>query len=171
MFKLQMINRYALLTLLAAGALLSWMQMQEDPSTLSQTATPEPGTVIPDSLIQVSVSPLTGDDAPKVVKAGRPVITKLPKAGDQGQPKATIFNQNGKILNGAFGFLQDRLGNLWICTSTGLNKYDGHSFTSFTAENGLVDNTIRDIAEDQAGNIWLATRSGLFQFAGRRFTP
>ena len=52
---------------------------------------------------------------------------------------------------------RDQQGFLWIGTQYGLNKYDGHNFQQYTAENnGLFSNRyIQKIEEDAAGNLWL----------------
>src|SRR5688572_13317824 len=48
--------------------------------------------------------------------------------------------------------LQDKAGNLWFgTTGDGVYKYDGKSFTQFTATNELNSNTVWHILEDKNG--------------------
>lgn len=60
---------------------------------------------------------------------------------------------------------QDSSGYMWIGTSDGLNKYNGHKFEVYKSKrddkNSLSGNRITDIAEDSKGNIWVATTKGL----------
>ncbi|WP_042273543.1 ligand-binding sensor domain-containing protein [[Clostridium] dakarense] len=60
---------------------------------------------------------------------------------------------------------QDSRGYMWLGTSDGLNKYNGHKFEVYKSkkdeENSLSGNQITDIEEDSKGNIWVATTKGL----------
>ncbi len=66
--------------------------------------------------------------------------------------------------------IEDRKGNLWFCSRKGITKYDGSSFTNFTAEQGL-DHWIEKLMEDTSGNIWMLTLEGqLIKYDGTTFT-
>ncbi|MBM3237132.1 PAS domain S-box protein [Candidatus Poribacteria bacterium] len=65
--------------------------------------------------------------------------------------------------------LEDREGNIWIVTSSGLSRYDGREFVTFTAKDGLASNDIRCISQDSEGNIWIGASSGLSRYDGREF--
>ena len=71
----------------------------------------------------------------------------------------------------AWSITEDRAGNMWFSTNGyGAFKYDGESFTQYSAEDGLTDNSVDQILEDSKGNIWFATRfGGLSRFDGERF--
>jgi ligand-binding sensor domain-containing protein len=63
--------------------------------------------------------------------------------------------------------IQDRHGFLWIGTSSGLNKYDGYSFTNYfpdTSHNSIHTIGINSLLEDSKGNIWIAGNSGIEYF-------
>lgn len=67
--------------------------------------------------------------------------------------------------------LNDREGNIWIGTSEGVLKYDGHTFSSYTTKEGFIDNDVRSIRQDKKGNIWFGTfNSGISVFDGYSFT-
>lgn len=57
--------------------------------------------------------------------------------------------------------LEDHNGFLWIGSSEGLDRYDGHRFEHFIHipgdSNSICGNTIRALAEDAQGNIWIGT--------------
>ncbi|PHR46336.1 MAG: hypothetical protein COA32_10805 [Fluviicola sp.] len=60
---------------------------------------------------------------------------------------------------------QDNDGFVWIGTRTGLNKFDGYRFISYTEEgqssNAIINNNIHDLEIGPKGNIWVATETGI----------
>jgi ligand-binding sensor domain-containing protein len=67
--------------------------------------------------------------------------------------------------------LQDMAGNLWFSTDgEGVYRFDGKSFTNFTAKDGLCDNYTTDIIQDKSGNILIGTRSGICKYDGNIFS-
>ena len=56
---------------------------------------------------------------------------------------------------------QDSKGFIWVGTSYGLNRYDGHEWKVFTQKDGLTDNEIHKIMEDDQGWIWIYFRTKL----------
>ncbi|HAP64378.1 MAG TPA: hypothetical protein DCR93_34485, partial [Cytophagales bacterium] len=60
---------------------------------------------------------------------------------------------------GYWGQLVDSRGFLWIGNQTGLDRFDGHTFTSYNHRvHGLPDEVISGIAEDEEGMLWLLHR-------------
>jgi signal transduction histidine kinase/DNA-binding response OmpR family regulator/ligand-binding sensor domain-containing protein len=58
-----------------------------------------------------------------------------------------------------YDILQDSRGFMWMATRSGLNKYNGYTFNTFTKEkNNLSNNSIHSIVEDKAGYLWLFSR-------------
>lgn len=71
--------------------------------------------------------------------------------------------------------VQDRLGNIWLGTQDGLNRYDGYGFEVFHADPGrdgsLGDNSISALLLGSDGRLWIGTSSGLscYDFREQRF--
>ena len=57
------------------------------------------------------------------------------------------------------------LGFLWFATYAGLQKYDGHRFTTYTHRPGdptsLPDQVIQYLYQDRSGGLWVGTGAGL----------
>ncbi len=74
------------------------------------------------------------------------------------------FNTNdGLSSDDARQVFQDREGFIWICTSEGLNRFDGYEFKVFkpdySAKNGFNTNDFTCICEDLSNNLWVGTKS------------
>jgi ligand-binding sensor domain-containing protein len=51
--------------------------------------------------------------------------------------------------------IQDPYGLIWIATQDGLNRFNGHSFTSFTRNSNFLCNDITDISlDEEMKNVW-----------------
>src|SRR6202000_2644332 len=63
--------------------------------------------------------------------------------------------------SGIFGMAQDPQGYLWIATDNGLNKYDGHHYTTYRNDsknpNSISPGKIEKVYADRNGIIWIAT--------------
>ncbi len=63
---------------------------------------------------------------------------------------------------------QDRLGQIWMGTRDGLNKYDGEEITVYQTDpknnTTISNNDILSILEDTDGYIWVGTYNGLNRF-------
>ena len=60
--------------------------------------------------------------------------------------------------------VQDSHGFVWFCTSGGLSRFDGSSFTTYTERDGLPSNAITDFLETGDGDYWIATAGGICRF-------
>ncbi len=84
-----------------------------------------------------------------------------------------IKNKNSISSGSVNSIIKDGLGNFWVATNEGLNKFDGKkSFEHFGTANGLVSNVIRRIAVDEFNNLWLATDNGVnkYEYKTKRVT-
>jgi ligand-binding sensor domain-containing protein/signal transduction histidine kinase len=55
---------------------------------------------------------------------------------------------------------QDRAGQLWVGTQTGLWRWDGQSWKSYTTRQGLSSDVVRALADDAEGTLWIGTEGG-----------
>lgn len=76
-----------------------------------------------------------------------------------------LTNKDGLSQNSVMTMHQDKLGQMWIGTRDGLNKYDGTKITIYRTEfnnpNSISNDHILSIEEDDEGNIWFGTLNGL----------
>ena len=58
---------------------------------------------------------------------------------------------------------ESETGVLWIATSSGVVRYDGHRADRVGASLGLPDNQIHSILADRRGGIWMSGNRGVFR--------
>lgn len=71
--------------------------------------------------------------------------------------------EDGLSNNYVKDIVQDRQGFIWIATESGLNRFDGHSFTRYTASNsGLQKDAINSLLYDPIDNfLWIGNNTSL----------
>ena len=80
------------------------------------------------------------------------------------------YNDNdGLSHNSVRHIVQDKHGFLWLGTFSGLSRFDGYQFKSFTTssvgENKLYNDDITALVlDDSLNNLWIGTRKGLTLF-------
>lgn len=67
--------------------------------------------------------------------------------------------------------VEDKIGNIWFGTSSGLIKFDGNKFSIFSREDGLQNEDIWGLTVDANGLIWVGSIGGVSHFDGQTFTP
>ncbi len=55
---------------------------------------------------------------------------------------------------------QDDDGNLWVGTLSGLTKYNGREFKTFSRKDSLAEDWVTAMCKDKAGNIWMGHWAG-----------
>lgn len=70
------------------------------------------------------------------------------------------INDDGMPTSQAYSIYQDRKGYIWICTRSGLVKYNGKSFNVFTKDRGLEGNIVIKVWEDSQNRLFYFTSSG-----------
>ncbi len=68
---------------------------------------------------------------------------------EEGLPQSSIYTM-----------LQDKDGNIWVGTMSGVSKYNGLSFENFNKKDGLSENRVTSSYQDKDGNIWFGHWSG-----------
>ena len=68
---------------------------------------------------------------------------------------------------------EDRAGDLWFGTQTGVSRYDGRTFTNLGEEDGLPITHVTAIFVDASGHIWFgegdSARGGIARYDGHGF--
>lgn len=77
-----------------------------------------------------------------------------------------LTTANGLSQNDIRAIAQDSSGLIWLCTSDGINRYDGYDFNVFRiGDKGLISNFSNVIEVDNKGNLWIGTQDyGLLKF-------
>ncbi|HEX6181148.1 MAG TPA: two-component regulator propeller domain-containing protein, partial [Chitinophagaceae bacterium] len=77
--------------------------------------------------------------------------------------------EHGLANSTVYCMLQDREGFLWFGTETGVSRFDGTTFKTFTTSQGLPDNQVLEMFEDSKGRIWMApfNKSVCYYYKGK----
>ncbi|WPU91979.1 two-component regulator propeller domain-containing protein [Mucilaginibacter sabulilitoris] len=75
-------------------------------------------------------------------------------------------SENSISNNTTLDLLEDKTGNIWICTFDGLNCFNPQTgkFTSYKTRDGLPNNYTYAIKQDSKGNLWISTNNGISKF-------
>lgn len=66
--------------------------------------------------------------------------------------------------------LQDNEGSIWICTASGVSRFDGRCFHNISVEQGLLFEDVRSVLQDRKGIVWFGTLGGgVFRYDGYSF--
>lgn len=64
-------------------------------------------------------------------------------------------------MSSAIACREDRAGNFWVASSSGLYRVQGANVTKMDSSSGLSGDYASDVLEDREANLWVATRGGL----------
>jgi len=64
---------------------------------------------------------------------------------------------------------QDRAGLLWIATSNGIFRFDGHRFTRYGVDMGLAEDSVQYVTVDRGGAVYAGTSKGISVLRAGRF--
>jgi ligand-binding sensor domain-containing protein len=103
-------------------------------------------------LVLVGVCPLAG------------FFVSVPQIAAQRLPLKAYTVADGLPNNIINKIVRDSRGFLWFCTSEGLSRFDGYSFTNYGVDQGLPHTTVNDFLETRNGELWIATNGGLVLF-------
>ncbi len=107
-----------------------------------------------------------------------------------------LFRYNGKIFTHfnrkdgldndiVYSILEDNAGNIWVGTQTGLNCYNGKTFTNIpislndsrfflpnnpNSNNPPLKNGVWTMMKDRKGILWFGTDAGVYCYNGKYFT-
>lgn len=88
----------------------------------------------------------------------------------QRYPFTLIGVKDGLPQSSVFKIAQDQQGYIWMATESGLCRYDGYKFITYSIHNGLGSKFISDIKFDAQNRLWISTMGkGISWFDGKRF--
>jgi ligand-binding sensor domain-containing protein/signal transduction histidine kinase len=61
----------------------------------------------------------------------------------------------------ASSLFEDREGNIWVATESGLDRFRDFAIATFSTNQGLPSSRIQSVLEDREQGIWLATRNNV----------
>lgn len=97
------------------------------------------------------------------------LYASLTSASAQHYNFRVLAESHGLTDLGINTLLQDRTGFVWVGTSNGLFRYDGHRFLRFGTTAGLPAHTISSLFETRDGSLWVATDGGFSRRYQDRF--
>ena len=65
---------------------------------------------------------------------------------------------------------EDREGNIWVATTSGLDRFHDMSVATYSARQGLSSALVASVLESRDGSIWISTRDELEHWSGGRET-
>jgi signal transduction histidine kinase/ligand-binding sensor domain-containing protein len=77
-------------------------------------------------------------------------------AGRDGHERGSLSSQPPFIK----AILSDSRGFVWFSTRSGLSRFDGLEFRSYTTDDGLPHPIVNDVLETRDGEYWIATNGG-----------
>ena len=95
------------------------------------------------------------------------LLGSVPAASGEQLPVRRYTIEDGLPSNTTTCVRRDSRGFLWFCTTEGLSRFDGYSFTNYGIEQGLPDPFVTDFIETREGLFWVGTRHGLVLFDPR----
>jgi len=73
---------------------------------------------------------------------------------NSGSGLTSLTWEDGLAANDVRALLRDRHGNLWCATGSGVIRFDGERFETFSAADGLAGDGATSLLEDGAGVLW-----------------
>lgn len=74
---------------------------------------------------------------------------------------ACYTKKDGLRSSSVRSFHEDRQGNIWVATGSGLSRWDGRAFRTFYIEDGLAYGSVRVIADGHGGDLLAGTDGGV----------
>ncbi|HEY6806826.1 MAG TPA: two-component regulator propeller domain-containing protein [Pyrinomonadaceae bacterium] len=71
---------------------------------------------------------------------------------------------NGLSAEGVYTLFEDREGDIWVATRSGLDRFRDYTAATFSMDQGLSNNIVHSVLAARDGSVWLATADGLNQW-------
>jgi signal transduction histidine kinase/ligand-binding sensor domain-containing protein len=69
-----------------------------------------------------------------------------------------------------YAFFEDREGNIWVSTPSGLDRFRDSAVATLTTRQGLLSSGVASVLADRDGSVWIATREGLNKWTSGQMT-
>src|SRR2546428_1648472 len=92
------------------------------------------------------------------------VLSREPTVRAELLPIKTYTTADGLAHNEVNKIVRDSRGFLWFCTTDGLSRFDGYTFTNFGPDQGLPHANVTDLLETRSGEYWVGTYGGMVRF-------
>lgn len=98
-----------------------------------------------------------------LVKDDLGLIRYNPRNGRIDHYRHNSKNPKSLINNKVYSIKEDRMGNIWVATNSGLDllPYRSSSFRHFSEQDGLSNSLVYSLQLDKKGNVWASTNKGL----------
>jgi len=80
-------------------------------------------------------------------------------------PFVSITRDDGLADDRVWCVLQDRAGNVWIGTNSGVSRWKGNAFANYA-----TPAPVKALGIDAEGTVWIATPAGLMRWEGKSFS-
>jgi ligand-binding sensor domain-containing protein len=81
-----------------------------------------------------------------------------------------LYNVNDGLPSAStYGVFQDKNGYLWICSPTGVSRFDGRQFVNYSLADGLPSLHTNIVFQDSRKRFWVGTAAGMAQFKNNKF--
>jgi ligand-binding sensor domain-containing protein/serine phosphatase RsbU (regulator of sigma subunit) len=78
--------------------------------------------------------------------------------------------QDGIVQSNVAAMVQDKNGDIWLGTGSGVSRFNGKTFTNYSTDDSLADNNVTAMLLDKKGNIWFGhANGGLSIYDGKAF--
>lgn len=86
--------------------------------------------------------------------------------------RVDMFRQaDGLSSDEVVALFEDRENNLWVSTTSGLDRFRDTAVANFSLNEGLSNSVARSVMADKDGNVWIATAGGLDRVRAGRIFP
>ena len=79
----------------------------------------------------------------------------------QGDDVDHFGSNDGLSSDSVIGFCEDREGNMWVATSTGIDSFRDLKVVSFSAREGLTGNAVSPVLSSRDGTVWIGSAVAL----------
>ncbi len=78
--------------------------------------------------------------------------------------------EDGLSASNIFNIYQDKDGFIWICSTSGISRFDGLHFKNYGKADGLLTHEVASAVMDKNRTLWVGTKKGLMTFSNGKFT-